>query len=167
MHGNPQRHHNACLPNTRTHNIPAHIAPLTRSAVAHAAHHHARTATRRVTPSRLLPTRTHAGAHARTHTLATEALNCERRRDALRVWRCATLQRRYATDGIQDGTGKGQETTCDWERASCIVQCDDVQDGNRRRTRDRGRAVCTMQQPTCRMGTGDGRETTCDRGRGS
>jgi hypothetical protein len=40
---------------------------VTRSAVAHAAHPCARTATRRVTPSRLLPTRTHALAHSRTH----------------------------------------------------------------------------------------------------
>ena len=45
---------------------PLPVAPLTRSAVAHAAHPCARTATRRVTPSRLLPARTHTSVCSRS-----------------------------------------------------------------------------------------------------
>jgi hypothetical protein len=58
--------------------------------------------------------------------------------------RCVALQRRHATDDVH---GK----PCDWERASCIVQRDDVPEWDRhgQETRsNRERAFCNIQQTT-------------------
>jgi hypothetical protein len=116
-----------------------------------------------------------ACAHSRTHA-STHTSVCSGSRRSLRPKlhappRCAasttasshsaTGKRRHARDNMQDGTGNGQEPTCDRERASCNVQRDEMRRGagDRQRTpwnRGHGggqqksdnvrRRTCDMQQ---------------------
>ncbi len=77
----------------------------------------------------------------------------------------ATGNRRHATDDVQDGTGNGQETTCDRERACCNVQRDERRrgSGDRQRTpcntRALGRATENRQRRTCDMQQRKGTQT--------
>ena len=60
----------------------------------------------------------------------------------------------HATDNVQDGTGNGQETRSDKERASCNVQRDEMRRGAADRQRTR--------HATWDTGAGNRNQTTCN-----
>ena len=73
----------------------------------------------------------------------------------------ATGNRRHATNNVQDGTGNGQEPTCDRERASCNVTMRDGT-GDGQRTRHAAGDTGTGHR---KQTTGNGERAACSKER--